>query len=131
MLRSGIIHADLSAHLARLRHTDRFCIADAGLPIPNRVPCVDLAVTYGYPRFIDVANIVMSTIVWQHTIVASELATANPAISRAVLEMISPAVPEPVDHEDFKVLLSGVSFVIRTGEATPYANIIVEAGVPF
>jgi D-ribose pyranase len=131
MLRHGIIHAELSHHLARLRHTDRLCIADSGLPIPRSVPCIDLGLTYGFPGFIDVLKVVISPIVWQRAIVASQLAIANSTISEELLSVLSPTVPDTVGHEEFKSLLDGVAFVVRTGEATPYANVIFEAGVPF
>jgi D-ribose pyranase len=131
MLRHGIIHADLSAHLARLRHTDRFCIADSGLPIPRSVPCIDLALTYGVPRFVDVTKVVIAAVVWQRVFVATQLPVVNRTISDELFELLSPGVPDTVDHEAFKLLVADVSFVVRTGEATPYANAIFEAGVPF
>jgi D-ribose pyranase len=38
---------------------------------------------------------------------------------------------QEVSHEEFKRLTNNVKAVIRTGEVTPYANCILQAGVIF
>jgi D-ribose pyranose/furanose isomerase RbsD len=38
---------------------------------------------------------------------------------------------ERVPHEEFKAQVGHARFVVRTGEATPYANVLLRAGVPF
>ena len=51
MKKGAVINAELGGWLALLRHTDTFRISDSGLPGPANVPCIDLALTYGIPRF--------------------------------------------------------------------------------
>lgn len=38
---------------------------------------------------------------------------------------------ESVSHEELKMLSHDVKAIIRTGEATPYANVILTSGVIF
>jgi D-ribose pyranase len=36
-----------------------------------------------------------------------------------------------VPHEEFKRAMAGAVLFVRTGEATPYANVMLRCGVPF
>ena len=58
MKKSGILHAELAGHLARLGHTDQFLVVDSGFPVPPGVPVVDLRVVYGLPGFAPVLTAV-------------------------------------------------------------------------
>ena len=42
-----------------------------------------------------------------------------------------PDTPQAVSHEDFKRLTQQARVMVRTGECTPYANVILVAGVTF
>lgn len=127
MRRGGILHPALSAHLARLGHTDTFVIGDCGLPVPPGVERVDLAVVMGVPRFVEVADALLAEVEVEAAVIASE-ATGSPAG-----EMLAQRFPgaETVPHEELKQLMRQARFVVRTGETTPYANVIVRCGVPF
>ena len=57
MKKSGVLHAELAGHLARLGHTDQFLVVDSGFPVPPGVPVVDLRVVYGLPGFAPVPRI--------------------------------------------------------------------------
>lgn len=131
MKRSGILNDRLSWVLARLGHGDRIAVADCGLPIPPDVVRIDLALVKGVPSFQQVVQALLDELVIQRLIVAQEIHTANPS-QYAFLRSIFPDLPiEEVPHEEFKKLLHKVRAVVRTGEATPYANVILEAGVNF
>lgn len=127
MKRHGILHPELSAHLARLGHTDTFVIGDCGLPIPPGVPRVDLAVAFGVPRFAEVADAILKEIEVEAAVIAAETATSSAG------EMLAGRFPgaAAVPHEEFKQLTAQARFVVRTGETTPYSNVIVRCGVPF
>ena len=127
MRRHGILHPELSAHLARLGHTDTFVIGDAGLPVPPGVARVDLAVTLGVPGFAEVADAILAEIEVEAAVIAAE-AAGSPA--GRVLEARFPGA-EAVPHEELKERMEQARFVVRTGETTPYANVIVRCGVPF
>ena len=127
----GIINAQLSRVLSELRHTDLLVIADSGLPVAVGGPeVVDLAVVYGVPSFETVLRAVMDEIVVEATAAAAEVTDANPAcwsLLRRVLERDIELVP----HEDFKTRAAQARAVVRSGEATPYANVLLRCGVPF
>ena len=131
MKRRGILHARLSALLASLGHTDRIVIADCGLPIPAAVETIDLAVVQGVPSFSDVLSAVAGELVVQHLTVAFETEHENPNAWKRIEAAFPDARREAVDHEELKRLVGEVRAVIRTGEATPYANVILESGVAF
>lgn len=132
MLTNGVIHSELSRHIALLRHTDRFVVSDAGLPVPSGVPVVDLAFAYGSPRFTDVLDAVLPGLVLQGAVLAEE-ARGTEAESWVMDRLPGVALSYvPHDGEDgFKASVREASFVIRTGETTSFANVILEAGVPF
>lgn len=131
VLRNGIINAELARLLATLRHTDRVVISDSGLPVPEPgPPTVDLAVVYGLPQFDVVLRAVVAVIVVEAAAVADEIVQANPACLQ-VIEDTVPVAPRRIPHEAFKAEVAGTRAVVRTGEATPYANVILTCGVPF
>jgi D-ribose pyranase len=128
LLKSGIIHADLAYRLAGLRHLETFVICDAGLPL-GALPCIDLGYRYGSPSFADVVQTVLPAVVVQDSWISTEMIAANPA-AFAVLTGQG-LRPNRIDHEVFKKRVLNARFAIRTGEATPYANVLCQAGVPF
>lgn len=62
---------------------------------------------------------------------AEEITAHNAEVKLEVEARLKDAVPEYVSHEQFKELTKQAKVVIRTGEATPYANVILHAGVIF
>lgn len=58
MYKTGILNSDISKLLSDLGHTDEIMIADCGLPIPNGVKKIDLALDFGKPSFLDIFHIV-------------------------------------------------------------------------
>jgi len=127
MRRSGILHPELSLHLARLGHTDSFVIGDCGLPIPPGVARVDLAVTFGVPGFAEVADAILAEIETDSAVIAEE--AAGSAAGQVLAERFADAATVP--HEDFKQLIQQARFAVRTGDTTPYSNVLVRCGVPF
>lgn len=129
MKKRGILNAPLSYQLARLGHTNEIVIADCGLPIPPDVPVVDLAVTHGLPDFLSVLDAVLDEIATEAAIVANEVIDANPTVWQGLQSRLSDI--ELISHEDLKRASQRARLVIRTGEATPYANAILRCGVSF
>ncbi len=128
MKRHGLLNPALNAAIARLGHTDTFVVADCGLPIPRDVPVIDLAVVLGVPGFGDVLDPILDEVVVEAATIATE-ALGGPAEG-----IIAPRLACPVGnvpHEEFKRLVAGARFVVRTGASVPYANVILRCGVPF
>lgn len=106
-------------------------IADAGLPIPPEVERIDLAVVGGIPAFLDVVKAVLGEMQVERAIVASEMQTRSLTTREALADLL-PNIPiSDVPHEDFKRLTHSACAIVRTGEFTPYANVILVAGVVF
>ena len=58
MKKAGILNSDISRVLSYLGHTDTICIGDCGLPIPDEVERIDLALCFGEPTFMRTLEIV-------------------------------------------------------------------------
>jgi len=126
------LHAELSQVIAALGHGDMVVIGDAGLPIPDGPRRIDLALTPGIPRVADVLKVVLSEMQVERTLIAREAIGQLPVGQLpAWCEGQLAALPETVSHEELKRLSARAKAVIRTGECTPYANIVLYAGVTF
>ncbi len=131
MKKIGIINQPISAVIAGLGHTDTMVIADAGLPIPAGPQRIDLALTAGIPTFLETVKVVLSEMQVERAIVASEMLEVSPAVYQALKELLGSTPIETVPHQSFKDQSRLAQAVIRTGEFTPYANIILASGVVF
>ncbi|MCG7339526.1 D-ribose pyranase [Staphylococcus sp. ACRSN] len=129
MYKTGVLNSEVSKILSDLGHTDKIIIADCGLPIPEYVKKIDIALTLGQPSFLDVFNVIQQHMVIETMTVAHEIENDN-EILLDKLKATNIAI-ETVSHERLKVLSNDVKAVIRTGEATPYANVILTSGVIF
>lgn len=131
MKKKGILNSEIAAVLARLGHTDTICIADCGLPIPEGVKRIDLALTMGHPSFLEVLDAVEDDMVVEGITLAEEIKARNPSLDAATRSRFPAIEPRYVTHEELKAQTASCRAVIRTGEATPYANVILRAGVAF
>lgn len=132
MKKGALLNAELSQLIASLGHTDTIVIGDAGLPVPPGVRCIDLAVTRNVPRLLDVLDAVLTEMHVEHAWIAEELASGNSALAaalRARLDATEGVGTEP--HQALKQRCVGARAVVRTGEFTPYANIVLSSGVVF
>lgn len=133
MKKRGILNASLSKIIASLGHTDRLVICDAGLPIPRGAESVDLALTTNIPRFIETLTAVLDEGQFEGAVIASELESGNPAVFGQLRGLLNGIPIRTVSHKEFKKLTTNGSTVtfVRTGEATPFANVILISGVTF
>ncbi len=130
MKRTLLLHADLSRVIAQLGHGDMLVIGDAGLPIPDGPVRIDLAVTPGLPRLADVLRTVLSEMQVERAVVAQEALAVDGAFPSWCTDG-APLPLETVSHAELKRRCAQARAVVRTGECTPYANIILYAGVTF
>lgn len=131
MKRTGILHPELARRLAECGHLDEICVADAGLPIPADVPRIDLAYAPGRAPFFDVLDALLGDMVFEGALMAEEAVARSPQMASRLREALGSLPCESISHEDFKKRLARVRLVVRTGEFTPYANVILRCGVPF
>ncbi|KAB2972854.1 D-ribose pyranase [Streptomyces sp. SS1-1] len=129
MKRAGILNRELSGALAELGHGDGVLVCDVGMPIPAGPRVVDLAFRAGVPSFAEVLDGLLAELVVEGATAATEVRDANPEAA-ALLAETCPAL-ELVPHERLKELTAEARLVVRTGEARPYANVLLRCGVFF
>ncbi|GAA0780965.1 D-ribose pyranase [Roseibium denhamense] len=132
MKRGILLNRHLSALVAALGHMDEIVVADAGLPVPSGTPVIDLAVMAGVPSLKDVLAALRSELAVEAAVYAQEAAENVERMMLEELEAWPSAVSvSKIDHEGLKARTAKARAVIRTGETTPYANLILISGVAF
>ncbi|GAB6929782.1 D-ribose pyranase [Paenibacillus sp. JCM 10914] len=131
MKKQGMLNSHIAKVLADLGHTDQIVVCDVGLPIPPGVEKIDLALTYGTPSFMDVVEAIADDMVVEKIIIAKEMKSENRETLQYIHERFLDCEVEAWSHEQLKSLTQQAKAVIRTGEAKPYANCILQAGVHF
>lgn len=129
MKREGLLHPDLAATVAALGHGDTICVCDAGLPVPAGVPVIHLGYRPGGPPFLDVVKALVSELVVETATVATELTDGE--LKAALHDVLGDVVVGEIDHETFKIRTAECRAIVKTGEFTPFANVLLQAGVPF
>lgn len=131
MKKTGVINSELSRVISELGHTDTIVIGDSGLPIPPGVRRIDLALRKGVPGYLETLETILEEMQVESYIVAAEMEQISPELYQATAKLLSPAHEQKMTHEQFKQETKKSRAVIRTGEFTPYANVILQAGVTF
>ena len=127
------INPALSRVISETGHTDLLVVTDAGLPIPPGSERIDLAYRPGAPAFLDVLDTVLAELVVEGATVSEEVAEKSPEILAALRERFAGQDFEIalVPHVEFKALTHSARAFVRSGEFTPYANVILHAGVAY
>jgi D-ribose pyranase len=131
MKKTPLLNTMLSETISMLGHGDMLVIGDAGLPIPAGPRRIDLALTEGIPSFLDTLRAVLAEMQVQSIVIAAETAGRSPQILEGIRQALPEVNVESVPHEQFKERTRQAAAVVRTGEFTPYANVILVAGVVF
>jgi len=139
MKKGPVLNSEISAVISRLGHTDTLVVCDAGLPVPQSTQRIDMALTQGVPGFMQVLEVVTAEMQVEAAIIASEIEEQNPQLHETLLKHIEQLQKHQgntinvryVTHEQFKKQTADSQAVIRSGECSPYANIILCAGVTF
>ncbi|MDM8533475.1 D-ribose pyranase [Clostridiaceae bacterium HSG29] len=139
MKKGKLLNSNISSVISKLGHTDMITVCDSGLPIPNEVERIDLALTMGVPSFIETLEIILTEQFVEVITVAKEFKENNLKVYNETIEIIKKVEKEQgnnikiveISHEDFKILTSDSKAIVRTGEITPYSNIILHSGVVF
>ena len=131
MKKTGILNSEVASVVAGMGHMDWLSIGDAGMPVPMGTKKIDLCVDKELPSFMDVLQNVLKELKVQKIYLADEIKDQNPK----QLENIKKALPDVeiafMPHSDLKKNMAKTHAFIRTGEMTPFSNIILESGVTF
>ena len=128
MLITGILNPQINSLLSRVRHTNTLVIADRGFPFWPTIETVDVSVVDDLPTVLQLLKAIRPNFQIGKAWMAQEFLKANGATARAALaegvrgiELIH----EP--HAELKVRVLQAIGLIRTGDTTQYANIILES----
>ncbi|MGJ7921893.1 D-ribose pyranase [Neobacillus sp. LXY-4] len=132
MKKGGILNPKINLLISETGHTDTIVVTDAGLPIPENVTHrIDLALKEGIPGFLETLDIVLTELQVEKVILAEEVKTFSPEMNDQIVSRFPNLPIEYVPHVEFKQQTKNARGLIRSGEFTPYANVILVAGVVY
>ena len=129
MLITGILNPALNSLLSRIRHTNTLVISDRGFPYWPGLETVDISLVDDIPKVVDVLNAIRKNFVVAQAFMAEEFLSANQTATQKAFGSALHGVPivyEP--HVVFKKRVPQAIGLIRTGDTTQYANLILESG---
>ncbi len=128
MLKSGVLNPAINSLLSRVRHTNYLVIADRGFPFWPDIETVDISLIDNVPQVLEVLKAILPNFEVGKAFMAEEFIRENDAATKTALESVLGDVPITFKpHHDFKLLVPQAIGLIRTGDTTQYANIILES----
>ena len=123
VLKTGILNPHLNSLLSRVRHTNTLVLADRGFPFWPTVETIDLSLIDGIPTVAQVFEAIQQNWTMGRIWMAEEYRQNNPPEALAALP--KSILWEP--HIAFKLRVPQAIGLIRTGDTTQYANMILES----
>ena len=128
MLKSGILNPQVNALLSRVRHTNLLVIADRGFPFWPAIETVDISLVDDIPTVLQVLAAILPNFSIGKALMAAEFAQHNrPEVRAAFAAALEGIVVEKLPHTEFKKRVPAAIGLIRTGDTTQYANLILES----
>lgn len=131
MKKSGIMHREISSVIAGMGHRDELMICGSAFPIPDETLRIDLALEPGLPAFMDVVRVIMKELAVERIVIAQETEINSPARFREIKDFFPGLPADVIPQTELKKRAGQVKACIRTGECTPYSNVILVSGVIF
>jgi D-ribose pyranase len=129
MLNTGILNPQLLSLLARVRHTNALVISDRGFPFWPMIETVDISLVDGLPTVLQVLAAVRANGSYNQAYMAQEFQGNNSvATCTAFANGLSGITTKFEPHVEFKKRVPGAIGLIRTGDTTQYANLILISG---
>ena len=130
MKKTTLLNHLVSDVIARIGHTQRLIICDAGFPIPVHVERIDLAVVPGLPTARQLAEAIAQEMEVEAIVVADELLARDTTLVNDMVKLFN-APYSSVPHIEFKQMSESAIAVVRSGDTSPYYNIMLISGVNF
>jgi D-ribose pyranase len=128
MLRSGILNPQVASLLARVRHTNTLVIADRGFPFWPKIETVDISLIDDVPTVVDVVQALRAQWIAGKACMAKEFLQANDSKAQARFAAALDGLAVAYEtHVEFKMRVPDAIGIIRTGDTTPYANVILQS----
>ncbi len=131
MRKTTLLNSNIGTVISNMGHTDMLAIGDCGLPIPRETERIDIALRSGVPTFIDTLKVILEELQIEEVLIAVETKDVSPKLYEEIKVVIGEVKITFISHEELKANLKECKAVVRTGEQTPYANIILKSGVVF
>jgi D-ribose pyranase len=130
---NGTLNGQLARVISEIGHTDQLVVTDAGLPIPPGVERVDLAVAENLPRFLDLLDVVLAEVAVEDVLLSKEIKEASPQMLVEIERRFAAqgVALRFVPHTAFTQASAAARAAVRSGEFTPYANVLLTAGVVY
>ena len=128
MTKTGILNPQLLALLARVRHTNTLVIADRGFPFWPQIETVDLSLVDDVPTVLQVLAAVRANYSFGKAWMAKEFLRENDKKTQArFVAALKGAAVKFEPHAEFKKRVPDAIGLIRTGDTTQYANVVLES----
>jgi D-ribose pyranase len=128
MKKMPLLHPEISLAIAKLGRGDRLVITEAGFGIPDDVKRIDLALTRGIPTINDTLRVILTELDVEEVILAEEMQEVSPKVYAEMNEILGDIPTLEILNAAFKQQVKMARVVIRTGEISAYANMILRAG---
>jgi D-ribose pyranase len=129
MIGKGVLNPHVLSLLARVRHTNSLVIADRGFPFWPQIETIDLSLVDDIPTVLQVLAAIRPNFRAVEAFMAQEFDAANEAGTRAAFaEALAGIALVKEPHVEFKKRVPHAVGLIRTGDTTQYANVILVSG---
>jgi D-ribose pyranase len=125
----GMINGEIDSALNRQGHMDLMMVVDAGFPCPDHVEIIDIALSEGVPKILDVLSELLKYHSVEKIIMAEDTREHNPTYFAKVASAFGDGVElEVIPHTELKERSNNVKTIIRTGDFTAWGNVMLVSG---
>lgn len=127
MKKMPLLNREISRAIAGLGHRDLLVLADAGHPIPRDADRIDMALRPGVPSMVEVLATVLTELRVEAYIVCREIIEESPGLLAEYERLLPDVERVEVSYSDFRALVREAKSIVRTGECSAQANVILRA----
>lgn len=128
MIETGILNPAIASLLRRVRHTNTLVVADRGFPYWPMMETVDISLVDDVPTVSQVVEALLANYRIGAAWMAEEFRRENAApVVDAFSDLLGSVSIAFEPHVEFKKRVPGAVGLIRTGDTTQYANVILES----
>jgi len=128
MLKTGILNPQINSLLARIRHTNTIVLADRGFPFWPNIETIDISLVDDIPTIPQLLAAIQQNWTFGPIWMAEEFFQHNSKeTADRITHLAAPRIIHTEPHTQFKLRVPHAIGLIRTGDTTQYANMILES----
>ena len=131
MKKTGVINKEIAEVIASMGHGDMLVVSDAGLAIPNNIRRIDVSIRPGSPEVLDLVRVIQEELQVESILVPEKINQYCPHILDELKKIFPDIKIQEVATDVYVEHAYQSKAIIRTGECTAFANVILVAGVIF